>query len=75
LRLGQQPGNVIGRVFAVQQQPIEPGASTNLGAVGIGQAYPQTDLGLFLNQGLLEGVVGRLHAGRFQKMVVGLVNL
>ncbi|MNJ74898.1 hypothetical protein D3C77_719010 [compost metagenome] len=40
LQLGQQAVQVVGRVLAVQQQPVEASIGRQLGAVGIGQTQP-----------------------------------
>ncbi|MCY1426731.1 hypothetical protein D9M71_425570 [compost metagenome] len=60
LQLAEQAAQVVGRVLAVEQQPVETGVGGQLGAVRIGQADPQADL-LFGAQALLEGVDGHLH--------------
>ena len=44
--------SVVRRVLAVDQQPVEAGAGAQLGAVRVGQAQPQADLGAFVGQGL-----------------------
>ena len=62
LQLRQHVGQAVGRVLAVEQQPVEAGAGADLGGVGVGQAEPQTDLRPALGHGLLESVDGGLHA-------------
>lgn len=61
MQLAEHPAQVIGRVFAVDQQPVKPGIGRQLGAVGIGQAEPQADLRLAAAQALLEAVDGHIH--------------
>jgi hypothetical protein len=63
LQLRQDVGQAVGCMLAVDQQPVEAGARADFGAVGVGQAEPQADLGLALGEGVLEGVGGGLHGG------------
>ncbi|MNY26017.1 hypothetical protein D3C86_1598390 [compost metagenome] len=50
--------HVVGRVLAVDQQPVEAGRGGDFREVGRGGGHPQADLGLARGQGGLEGVVG-----------------
>ena len=61
LQLGLDGAQVIGRVFAINDQPIEPGQGTDFGGVGTGQAHPQTDLGLLVLQGFFEKIHRGVH--------------
>ena len=61
LQLAQHVIQFIGRVFAVDQQPVETGAGQQLGAVGAGQAQPQADLYFAVFQRRLEAVGWVLH--------------
>jgi hypothetical protein len=56
LQLRQDARDVVGRVLAVDQQPVEACPGADLGAVGAGQAQPQADLRALVGQGLLERV-------------------
>ena len=57
LQLVQDGAQVVGRMFAINQQPVVAGARKHFCAVGVGQPEPQADLCLALGQGLFEGVV------------------
>jgi len=61
LQLGEGGVERIGRVLAVDQQPVEPGARKDFRGVGAGQAGPQADLGFAVAQGLLERIGQEVH--------------
>ena len=61
LQLRLDAAQVVGRVFAVDDQPVKPGQSANFGGVGAGQAHPQANLRLLVLQGLLECIHGGAH--------------
>ena len=48
LQLGLDAVQVVGRVLAIDDQPVKPGQGADFGGVGAGQAHPQADLGLFV---------------------------
>ena len=58
LQLVQDGAQVVGRVFAIDQQPVIAGARQDFCTVGVGQAEPQANLCLPLGHGLFE-TVGR----------------
>ena len=64
-QLVERGARVVGRVFAVDQQPVEAAAGQGLGHVGRGEADPAADLGLAGLEGVAEGVLGDLHCGVF----------
>jgi len=61
LQLGQGGVQRVGRVFAVDQQPVEAGARKNFRGVRAGQAGPQADLRFAVAQGLLERIRQKVH--------------
>ncbi|MNG06800.1 hypothetical protein D3C84_900690 [compost metagenome] len=61
LKLAKHPAQIVGRMFAVDQQPVESGVGGQFGAVGVGQSQPQADLRFTALQAKLEGVDGHLH--------------
>ena len=58
LRLLQDAAQVVGRMLAVDQQPVEAGPGADLRRIVIGESEPQADLGALLGDGLLEGIGG-----------------
>ena len=44
MTIAEQAAQVVGGVFAVDQQPVEAGVGGQFRAIGIGQAEPQADL-------------------------------
>ena len=61
LQLRLDAAQVIGRVLAVNDQPVKPCQRANFGAVGLGQAHPQADLRAFFFQRLFEQIHGGFH--------------
>lgn len=56
LQLPENRAQIVGRVLAVDHQPVIAGAGQNFSAIGVSQTQPQADLGLLVLQGLLEDV-------------------
>ena len=69
LQLRQRAAHVVGRVFAVDQQPLEARGGAHLGRVGLGQRKPQADLRPLGRQRLLEEVVHRVRSVRIVRSV------
>ena len=63
LQLVQDRLQVVRRMFTIDQQPVEAGASADFGAVATGEAKPQTNLRTLFSHRLLERIHGGLHAG------------
>ena len=61
LQLRQQSRNLVRRVLAVEQQPVEAAVGDDLGRDVAGQAAPESDLQPAFREGLLEGVALELH--------------
>ena len=58
LQLLEQQGNVVGRVLAINHDPVKTRAGNNLRGDSTGQAAPQAHLALTLGDRLLECVAG-----------------
>ena len=56
LQLHQDGLQVVGRMFAVEQQPVKAGTGANFGGVGACQTGPQPVLHLFVLNGLFEAI-------------------
>jgi hypothetical protein len=54
LQLGLNALQVVGRVLAIDDQPVKPRQGADFGGVGAGQAHPEANLGLFVLKGLFE---------------------
>ncbi len=67
LQLRQQAAQIVGRVFAVQQQPVETGVGRQLGTVAVRQAQPQANLRFALLQALLEQVQWHVHGSLLRR--------
>ncbi len=61
LQLRQQVGDVIRRVLAVEEQPVEAGVAHDVCRDIAAQAAPQADLQLAGGDRMLEGVAGEIH--------------
>jgi len=62
LQLRQDGTQIVGTVFAVQQQPVESGLGADLEAVGIAHRGPQADQPPAVGQRTLEGILRQIHA-------------
>ena len=65
LQLGQDAAQVVGAVFAVDQQPVETGAGANFRSEGLAQPKPQAEQHLIGPEGLLEAVQRNIHGAAF----------
>ncbi|MCY1424366.1 hypothetical protein D9M71_401060 [compost metagenome] len=63
LKLGQQGAQIVGRMLAVEQQPVEARIGRQLCAVGIGKTEPEANLRLAGVEAGLERVDGQVHGG------------
>ena len=63
LQLRHQTGDLVRRVLAVEQDPVEARIGDDLGGDVAAQAAPQADLQLAGGDRLLEAVAGELHGG------------
>src|SRR5690606_6307582 len=57
LQLPEQGTEVIGRMLAIQQQPVKTAGSTHLGRIGVRHGHPEADLALAGLNGLLERII------------------
>jgi hypothetical protein len=58
LKLGQDRPQVVGRMFAINQKPVEPGGAHQFRAEGVGKAKPAAKDGFARAEGLFERVHG-----------------
>jgi hypothetical protein len=61
LQLRHDGRQIAGRMFGVDQQPVEAGAGKQFDAVGAGKRAPESDLLLAVHQGMLEVVSWMFH--------------
>lgn len=60
-------------MLGVDAQPVETGASANLGRGGIGKVEPEADLAFARGQAFLETVARQVHApsiGNYRELVI-----
>ncbi len=66
LKLREQSPDRVRSVLRIEGEPVEAGAGADLGAVGVGEAEPQTDLRLPRGERLLESIGGCAHVRNLQ---------
>ncbi|MNW07550.1 hypothetical protein D3C71_2041870 [compost metagenome] len=61
MKLGKHRTQIVGRVFTVDQQPVESGIRGQLGTIGVCQSKPQANLRFTALQAKLERVDRHVH--------------